>query len=163
MTREQIKKRFKTAAERARQGAAGERRAAVATLKGMIERHPWLRDYARLFGLSLAPGLTREFPWLAPPAKAFAAKTRHTKPSGRALRGAAVSEYRPKSRKSCATEAWVKPSAPAGYEYKQCHKPTCHCMNGGAWHGPYRYRKVRRGAVVSSEYVGRQIVSETNE
>jgi hypothetical protein len=27
-------------------------------------------------------------------------------------------------------------------------------MNGDAWHGPYRYSKQRRGAKVSSEYVG---------
>jgi hypothetical protein len=27
-------------------------------------------------------------------------------------------------------------------------------MNGGAWHGPYAYRKQRRGAKVNSEYVG---------
>jgi hypothetical protein len=164
MKREQIQEKFKRAVEQARRATTGERHTAVATLKRMIERNPWLRDYARLLGLSLAPGLTREFPWLAPAAKASAAKTRHAEPPGRASYRAAISEQRPKSRKSCATEVWVKPSTtPAGYEYKQCHKPTCHCMKGGAWHGPYFYRKVRRGAIVTSEYVGRNqgVVDDT--
>jgi len=56
----------------------------------------------------------------------------------------------------------VKPPTPSGYEYKQCHKPTCHCMKGGAWHGPYRYRKVRRGAIVSSEYLGSEVVNDVS-
>jgi len=37
-------------------GAASGRRAAVAALKRMIEGYPWLRDFARLLGLSLSPG-----------------------------------------------------------------------------------------------------------
>jgi len=162
MKRGQIQERFKTVADLARKGAAGARRAAVTELKRMIERHPWLRDYARLLGLSVAPGLTREFPWLAPPVEVSAAKTRHTKPPGRALPGEAISKHHSKSRKSCATEIWVKPPTPSGYEYKQCHKPTCHCMKGGAWHGPYRYRKVRRGAIVSSEYLGSEVVNDVS-
>lgn len=166
MKRDQIQAKFKSTAERARQGAAGERRAAVAMLKGMIETYPWLRDYARLLGLSLAPGLTREFPWLAPPAKASAAKTRRTEPPGRARDRAAVSKKRPKKQKSCARQAagaWVKPPAPAGFEYRQCYKEKCHCMRGGPWHGPYRYAKRWRSGKVSSEYLGRETASESNE
>jgi hypothetical protein len=29
-------------------------------------------------------------------------------------------------------------------------------MRGGAWHGPYRYRKVRDGEAIHAEYLGRQ-------
>jgi hypothetical protein len=171
MKREQIQAKFKATAERARQGAAGERRAAVATLKGMLTVYPWLRDYARLIGLTLMPGLTREFPWLAPPAKVSVAKTRHTEPPGGARDRAAVSKDGRKKQESCAREAsraeasgaWVKPPAPAGYEYRQCYKDKCHCMRGGAWHGPYRYAKHWRSGKVSSEYLGREIASKTTE
>jgi len=156
MKREQIQQKFERTAGLARGAGGARRRAVVATLKEMIAAYPWLRDYARLLGLSLAPGLTREFPWLAPPAEASAGKTRHAKPPGGVARRAVVPADRRKSRKSCATEPWVKPATPAGYEYKQCHKPTCRCMRGGAWHGPYRYHKRRDGKRVHSDYVGRQ-------
>src|SRR5215470_6069275 len=111
MKREQIQAKFKQTAELARRGTAGERHAAEATLKGMIAVYPWLRDFARLMGLSLMPGITREFPWLAP-AKASAAKTRRAGGRGRVLRGAAASKHGRKTSQSCATEQaapWVKP------------------------------------------------------
>lgn len=200
MTREQIQEKFKAAAEAARRGTAGKRRSAEASVKRMVERYSWLRDYARLMSLSDMPGLTREFPWLAPPAKALAkkavtktrhvngrghvadgaavsgqrpqtaqscateppakasaAKTRHTDAPGRADRGVAVSKHGRKTTESCATEPWVKPATEPGFEYRQCYKPNCKCMNGGAWHGPYRYRKQRIGAVVRSEYIGGRV------
>ena len=162
MKRGQIQEKFKAAADRARQGAAGERRAAVATLKGMIEIYPWLRDYARLLGLSLTPGLTREFPWLAPPPETSAAKTRHRDAPERASNSAAVSKDLPKKQKSCARLAWVKPPTPPGFEYRQCYKPKCHCMRGGAWHGPYRYAKHWRQGKVSSEYLGSQVANDVS-
>jgi hypothetical protein len=162
MKREQTQAKFKATAERGRQGGAAERRAAVATLKGMIEIYPWLRDYARLLGLSLAPGLTREFPWLEPPAKVSAAKTRRTKPPGRARHRAAVSKDPANHEESCASTAWVKPPTPAGFEYRQCYKAKCHCMRGGAWHGPYRYAKHWRQGKVSSEYLGNQVASDVS-
>ena len=65
-----------------------------------------------------------------------------------------------KTSQSCATEQavpWVKPPTEAGFEYRQCYKPRCRCMKGGAWHGPYQYRKERRGAEVHSEYLGREV------
>jgi hypothetical protein len=161
MKREQIQQRFRQAVERSRHGKAGERRAAEGLMKEMVVEYPWLRDYARLLGLSEFPGLTREFPWLAPPAaatnppaKASPVKTRHTDAPGPTKRAAAVSQERQKSRLSSATEAWVKPPPAPGLEYRQCYKRNCKCMNGGAWHGPYAYRKQRRGAKVSSEYIG---------
>jgi hypothetical protein len=46
---------------------------------------------------------------------------------------------------------WVKPPTQPGFEYRQCYK-NCHCMKGGPWHGPYRYRKVWFHGGVSSEY-----------
>jgi len=46
---------------------------------------------------------------------------------------------------------WVKPPTRPGFEYRQCYK-NCHCMKGGPWHGPYRYRKVWFNGSVSSEY-----------
>lgn len=159
MKREQIQAKFKATADRARQGAS-ERRAAAAKLKGMIAVYPWLRDYARLIGLTLVPGLTREFPWLAPPARNSATKTRHIDAPGPALNGAAVSKDSPKKQKSCARPAWVKPATPAGWEYRQCYKAKCHCMRGGAWHGPYRYAKRWRQGKVSSVYLGDQIASD---
>jgi hypothetical protein len=166
MKREQIQEQFKQSVERVRNGAAGRRRATETKLKGMVATYPWLRDYARLMGLSLMPGLTREFPWLAP-AKAStkqpAMETRHTDATGPMKRGAVVSKERPQSRKSCATEAWVKPPTAPGLEYRQCYKRNCRCMNGGDWHGPYAYRKQRSGAVVRSEYLGREITSKPNE
>lgn len=163
MKREQLQQKFKANVERVRQGAAGERRKAMQVLKGMIVTYPWLRDYARLLGLSLAPGLTREFPWLAPPAKSSAAKTRRREPPGRARPGAKASKEPPKKQKSCAMAVWVKPPTPAGWEYRQCYKEKCHCMRGGPWHGPYRYAKRWRSGKVSSEYLGRETVSESNE
>jgi hypothetical protein len=30
--------------------------------------------------------------------------------------------------------------------YKKCYKASCHCMKGGALHGPYRYKSRRRHA-----------------
>jgi hypothetical protein len=158
MKREQIQEKFRQAVEQTRHGKAAARRAAETTLKGMVEVYPWLRDYARLLGLSEFPGLTREFPWLAPPAKdpikPPAAKTRLTDAPGRAAGDAAVAGHGRKTRQSCAT-AWVKPPAVRGYEYRQCYKPNCKCMKGGAWHGPYRYDKRRNGQQVHSEYVGK--------
>jgi hypothetical protein len=152
MKREQLQEKFHQLVERSRHGKAGERHAAKTQIEGMVEEYPWLRDYARLLGLTDFPGLTREFPWLAPPASATAAKTRHAKPTGRIARGAAASLVRPR-HESCATETWVKPPLPAGFEYRQCYKPNCKCMKGGAWHGPYRYTKLRDGATVHSLYM----------
>jgi hypothetical protein len=84
----------------------------------MIERDLSLRDYARLMSLSDMPGLTREFPWLAPVAKASAAKT--SKDNGKERSGT-----KPPAK-------WMKPPTEAGYEYRQCYKPRCRCMKGGA-------------------------------
>lgn len=154
MKREQIQKKFHQLVERTRHGKAGERRGAETLIKGMVEAYPWLRDYARLLGLTEFPGLTREFPWLAPAAQDAAAKTRPTDAPVRTRRAAAVSKDRPKTAPSCATWEWVKPTTAPGLEYRQCYKHNCKCMNGGAWHGPYRYAKQRHGAKVSSEYVG---------
>jgi hypothetical protein len=67
---------------------------------------------------------------------------------GRADRGAAVSK------------PWVKPLTEPGYEYRQCYKANCRCMRGGAWHGPYRYHKQRRGEAVHSGYLGREVHSK---
>ena len=50
---------------------------------------------------------------------------------------------------------WRKPPTAAGWEWRQCYKRTCHCMKGGTWHGPYRYRKRRRKHTVSSVYGGK--------
>jgi hypothetical protein len=154
MKREQIQEKFHQLVERSRHGTASERRTAVTTLKGMVDVYPWLRDYARLLGLTEFPGLTHEFPWLAPKAQASVAQTRHIEPQGRATGSAARSRQEHKTAKSCATEEWVKPPTAPGLEYRQCYKRNCRCMKGGAWHGPYRYAKQRRGAKVSSEYVG---------
>ena len=164
MKREQIQEKFRQLVERTRNGKADERRAAEPQIKEMAEEYPWLRDYARWLGLTEFPGLvTREYPWLAPPARAAAAKTLPTDIPGRTRRAAVVSKDRPKTVPSCATGAWVKPPTAPGFEYRQCYKPNCKCMNGGAWHGPYHYRKQRQGSVVRSEYGGRKIVSETNK
>jgi hypothetical protein len=159
MKREQIQENFRQSVELSRHGTASERRTAATTLKKMIETYPWLCDYARLLGLTEFPGLTREFPWLAPLAYASAAQTNHVEPPGRAV-GAARSRRGRTTTQSCATEEWVKPPTTPGLEYRQCYKPNCQCMNGGAWHGPYRYRKQRRGSMVRSEYIGREIASE---
>lgn len=42
-----------------------------------------------------------------------------------------------------------------GWEFRTCGKARCHCMRGGAPHGPYKYRKERRGETVNSIYRGR--------
>lgn len=41
------------------------------------------------------------------------------------------------------------------WEFRACGKARCHCMKFGTKHGPYKYGKVRRGAKVSSVYLGR--------
>jgi len=41
---------------------------------------------------------------------------------------------------------------PVVFGYRQCYKPNYRCMQGGAWHGPYRYRKQRDGVVVRARY-----------
>jgi hypothetical protein len=109
---------------------------AEAALKRMLKQPPWPRDYARLLGLSLMPGLTREFPFLGQPTKALVAKTRHTDAPGRAERAVAVSKHGQKTAKSYAIEPWVKPATTPSFEY--------------------RYIKQRYGAVLRSEYVGRE-------
>jgi len=162
MKREQIQQKFRVAAERAREGSAGERRAAAAALELMIRRYPWLRDYGRLLGLTQISGLTREFPWLAQPSDASAAKTRRIDAPGRVSNDAVVSKDMPKKQKSCARTAWVKPPTPPGFEYRQCYKAKCHCMRGGPWHGPYRYAKRWRQGKVSSEYLGNQIANDVS-
>jgi uncharacterized protein DUF6788 len=40
-----------------------------------------------------------------------------------------------------------------GWEFRTCGKKACHCMRGGAAHGPYRYEKRRTGKKVSSIYM----------
>src|SRR5271156_4850291 len=42
-----------------------------------------------------------------------------------------------------------------GWEYRSCGKPNCHCMKEGTKHGPYKYRKVRKGKTVTSIYGGK--------
>lgn len=42
-----------------------------------------------------------------------------------------------------------------GWEYRSCGKRNCHCMKEGTKHGPYKYRKVRKGKTVTSIYGGK--------
>lgn len=41
------------------------------------------------------------------------------------------------------------------WEYRSCGKRNCHCMKEGTKHGPYKYRKVRKGKTVTSIYGGK--------
>jgi hypothetical protein len=156
MKRERIQNKFKATLVQARTGAAGQRRAAEASLKGMVAVYPWLRDYAALLGDTEFAGVahvTKDFPWLKPSEKASPKKAATKLPAKRrqakAPMGAPPTQQ---TDKSCAT-GWIKPPTPAGYEYRQCYKPFCRCMRGGAWHGPYRYGKTRDGATVRSLYM----------
>ena len=40
-------------------------------------------------------------------------------------------------------------------EYRTCGDESCHCMNDGEKHGPYRYRVYREGESVKKEYLGK--------
>lgn len=40
-------------------------------------------------------------------------------------------------------------------EYRTCGDDSCHCMNDGEKHGPYRYRVYRKGGTVKKEYLGK--------
>lgn len=40
-------------------------------------------------------------------------------------------------------------------EYRTCGDESCHCMNDGEKHGPYRYRVYREGGSVKKEYLGK--------
>jgi hypothetical protein len=60
---------------------------------------------------------------------------------------------------SLTPQEWVKPKPGKGYEWRQCRKPTCHCMRGGRWHGPYAYHKKRVHGAVKSKYLGKQKVA----
>lgn len=43
-----------------------------------------------------------------------------------------------------------------GWEYRKCGKPNCWCaFSPAAGHGPYKYRKERRGRRVVSVYLGK--------
>ncbi len=45
-------------------------------------------------------------------------------------------------------------------EYRTCGDESCHCMNGGEKHGPYRYRVYREDEAVKKEYLGKATTSE---
>jgi len=115
-----------------------KRQSALTMMKSMVEEHPYLKDRGALFGLNYRPCITEPLPWLK----------ESMKPSPRP---SATASAKPSAKPS----AWAKPQPPRGYKYQQCHKPNCRCMNGGAWHGPYRYRSEREGVRVRSIYEGK--------
>lgn len=77
--------------------------------------------------------------------------------------GAAPESNQAKARERTAEDLWKARDAfrRAGFEFRQCWKPACRCMRGGAWHGPYRYAKRqrgkgRKGRTVYSVYQGKR-------
>ena len=115
-----------------------KRQSALTMMKSMVEEHPYLKDRGALFGLNYRPCITEPLPWLK----------ESMKPSPRPSATASA-------KHSAKPSAWAKPQPPRGYKYQQCHKPNCRCMNGGAWHGPYRYRSEREGIHMRSIYEGK--------
>lgn len=159
MKREQVQEQLKTVIECWRNARSlSVQRDAQRQARQLLKTYPWLADFAALHGIEASGTRTKAFPWLAPPADG---KTRHTDAPGRAVPDAAVSKERRKKPKSCAT-GWTKPPTLPGFEYRQCYKPKCHCMKGGAWHGPYRYHKKRKSAKVYSEYLGGVIANDVS-
>lgn len=48
-------------------------------------------------------------------------------------------------------------------DFVRCGNPGCHCMKGGAKHGPYFSRWWREGGRLRRSYVARELVEETRE
>lgn len=120
-------------------GARGGR--AWMRLAQLTRQHPRLVDEARLHQIKLPGAHTRELP-LPPAAAKEAARKRSHLPKAATV------------KPSYPTTQW--PAAPPkGYKWMRCGKNNCHCMKGGAWHGPYRYRSERQGDFVRSFYEGK--------
>lgn len=142
-----------------RPGTDGERGAAAAAALRMVERYPFLIDTARLLGLKLPGPATRGFPW-AERENEMKGKTKAKAAPGAAPAAAKTKPQAERTAKPKPASAngrpWRKPPTPAGYEWRQCYKPLCHCMRGGPWHGPYRYTKKWRDGASHSDYKGKQ-------
>ena len=115
------------------------------------------RRYEALGRMTVARGCTREE---AATAARLRAELRRAHPSCAtgARRPPAVAQDANRRRRAWSEGRWEarvrEAAARFAWEYRTCGKRRCHCMHGGARHGPYRYAKRRRGRTVRSLYLG---------
>ncbi len=60
----------------------------------------------------------------------------------------------------CKVPLQIPPRAVYLQQAVQCGKPSCHCMQGGAMHGPYWYAYWWEGGRCRSRYVGKHLPKE---